>query len=226
MHNNGDKSSSSSPPPSSREGSALPTSTARARGGTTTDTSGPQHTGTNQRWLQVSPPHRATVPNTALVRPRPGPSCEQSRLAISIIDKIKPTVGIRHNLAWTYGDYLNDLPRRLGTNVALDTSTEAFLFAIQRSTNRGEVSAQSVLERYGVALTALRKCLDDPVKAKEPETLGAILLLMNCQQYIWCPDKLGNGHAEGAAQILRLRGRPSQDDPFERNLLLSLRAVV
>ncbi|KAJ9643226.1 hypothetical protein H2204_002122 [Knufia peltigerae] len=160
------------------------------------------------------------------VRVRPGLNCEQSRLAISVIDKIKPTVGIRYNLAWTYGDYLNDLPRRLGTNVALDSATEAFLLAVKRSMNRQEVAAPIVLERYGVALTALRNCLDDPVKAREPETLGAILLLMNCQQYIWSPVKLGRGHVEGAAQILRLRGPPKQDDPFERNLLLSLRAVV
>lgn len=115
------------------------------------------------------------------VRVRPGLNCEQSRLAISVIDKIKPTVGIRYNLAWTYGDYLNDLPRRLGTNVALDSATEAFLLAVKRSMNRQEVAAPIVLERYGVALTALRNCLDDPVKAREPETLGAILLLMNCQ---------------------------------------------
>jgi len=198
------------------------------------------------------------------------PSCEQSRLAMSVIDKIKPTVRISHNLAWTYGDYLNDLPRRLGTNMALDSATEAFLFAVQRSLNRADVPAQSVLERYGLALTALRTCLDDPVKAREPETLGAILMLMNCQvkknalllreqfrprpllpahrpylaplplslwristkhqpqQYLWSPNgnQLGLGHSEGAAQILRLRGRPSMDDPFERKILLSMRAVV
>ncbi|KIW20890.1 hypothetical protein PV08_01469 [Exophiala spinifera] len=206
-NNNGDKSTSASPP-SSSDGGDVPTAT---RGGHHQD----------QRRLQVSP-HRVTLPI------HPMPSCEQSRLAMSVIDKIKPTVRISHNLAWTYGDYLNDLPRRLGTNMALDSATEAFLFAVQRSLNRAEVPAQSVLERYGLALTALRTCLDDPVKAREPETLGAILMLMNCQQYLWCPNgnQLGHGHSEGAAQILRMRGRPSMDDPFERKILLSMRAVV
>jgi hypothetical protein len=46
------------------------------------------------------------------------------------------------------------------------------------------------------------------------------------KQYIWMPEGAGR-HAEGVAQIIRLRGcAETSQDPFESNLLLSLRAVV
>ncbi|KAK5279804.1 hypothetical protein LTR20_000054 [Exophiala xenobiotica] len=151
---------------------------------------------------------------------------QHTALVRSFVDKIKPSVGVKYNLAWTYGDYLNDIPARLGTNEALDAATSTFVATFQRFSNPEIADTHDVLEQYGLALASLRKCLSDTVKAKAPETLCAVLLLMNCQQFIWSPNGACSSHAEGAAQILRLRGRPGTNDSFERNLLQSLRAVV
>ncbi|ETI27024.1 hypothetical protein G647_10123 [Cladophialophora carrionii CBS 160.54] len=153
-----------------------------------------------------------------------------TRLAGAFTDMIKPTVSIKYNLAWTYGDYLNHVPSRLGVNEALDNATDAFVTAVgtlsEHSNGAGAGGTVLALEKYGRTLASLRRCLDDPVKAQAPETLCAILFLWNCQQYIWMPEGSGR-HAEGVAQIIRLRGcAETSQDPFESNLLLSLRAVV
>ncbi len=97
-------------------------------------------------------------------------------------DKIKPALGIKFNLAWTYGDYLNYVPSRLGKNEALDAATDTFIAAIGVSiSDPGADHTPMLLEKYGHSLASLRRCLDDPVKAKAPETLAAILFLWNCQ---------------------------------------------
>lgn len=109
-----------------------------------------------------------------------------TRLVGSFTDKIKPSTGVKYNLAWTYGDYLNDIPARLGVNVALDSACEALLAAFDGFPgNRGGLNIL-FLEKYTSAMATLRKCLDDPIKAKSSETLGAIMLLMNCQVSL-CP---------------------------------------
>ncbi|EXJ65356.1 hypothetical protein A1O7_01697 [Cladophialophora yegresii CBS 114405] len=148
-----------------------------------------------------------------------------TRLASAFTHMIKPTVSIKYNLAWTYGDYLNHVPARLGVNDALDNATDAFVTAVGTLSD-GSGSTVLALEKYGRTLASLRKCLDDPVKARAPETLCAILFLWNCQQYLWMPEG-SSRHADGVAQIIRLRGcAETSRDPFEANLLLSLRAVV
>ncbi|EXJ71589.1 uncharacterized protein A1O5_05397 [Cladophialophora psammophila CBS 110553] len=155
-------------------------------------------------------------------------SNDTTQLVNAFTDKIKPTLGVQHNLAWTYGDYLSYVPARLGANEVLDSATDTFLTAV--ATLSDPLSAHSspvLLEKYGRTLASLRKCLDDPIKAKTSETLCAILFLWNCQQFIWPPNGPITTHADGVAQILRLRGCAEKcQDPFESNLLLSLRAVV
>ena len=98
---------------------------------------------------------------------------------------INPARGIKFNLAWTYGDYLNDVPSRLGANEALDAATDTFVTAVEISfSKRGTNHTSILLEKYGKSLASLRKCLDDPVKVKTPETLCAILFLWNCQVFL------------------------------------------
>ncbi|KIW82560.1 hypothetical protein Z517_05587 [Fonsecaea pedrosoi CBS 271.37] len=156
------------------------------------------------------------------------PVNDTARLASAFADKIKPTLGVQYNLAWTYGDYLNHVPARLGMNEALDSATDTFLTAFATLADPlGTRSNPVLLEKYGQTLAILRRCLDDPVKARSPETLCAILFLWNCQQFIWQRNGPITAHADGVAQILKLRGSVDNcHDPFESNLLLSLRAVV
>jgi len=48
------------------------------------------------------------------------PSNSMTQLASAFIGKIDPTADIRYQLVWNFSDYLADILRRLGTNLALD----------------------------------------------------------------------------------------------------------
>ncbi len=110
------------------------------------------------------------------------PSNATTLLVAAFTEKIKPTRGIKFNMAWTYGDYLNSVPSRLGVNEALDAATDTFVTAVEISLcKRGTDQTSILLEKYGRTLACLRTLLNDPVKAKAPETLCAILFLWNCQ---------------------------------------------
>lgn len=90
-------------------------------------------------------------------------------------------MGVRFNLAWTYGDIFQDLPQRLGRNKALDASIAALTSAhTDFCTNRQELSPQT-LQAHGLALSNVRICLSDPEVAAMPETLCAVYLLLICQ---------------------------------------------
>jgi hypothetical protein len=109
------------------------------------------------------------------------PSNETSTLVSRFTEKIQPEMTIKYHLAWTYGDYLYFVPPRLGHNEALDAATDTLVTAVSNLTDRNESRNTQLLEKYGRALSALRRCVADPDTAKEPETLCAITFLWNCQ---------------------------------------------
>lgn len=85
---------------------------------------------------------------------------------------------IRYELS-IYGDFLQDIPKRLGRNAALDSSVAALTFSFQAVHTR--VKPAEVYLKYATALSSLRLCLDDPVEAQSPETLCAIWMIVICQ---------------------------------------------
>ena len=93
---------------------------------------------------------------------------------ISILDVTDP----RYDLV-CYGGFLKDIPRRLGTNRALDASVDALTSAFSSLYTREHSSA--ALATYGHAVYVLRICLDDPSMARSVETLCAIYFIMICQ---------------------------------------------
>jgi hypothetical protein len=48
----------------------------------------------------------------------PNLSSELSGLLSSFVETMKPTTSMNFNLAWTYGGFLEEIPRRLGRNEA------------------------------------------------------------------------------------------------------------
>ncbi|KAI1612651.1 hypothetical protein EDD36DRAFT_242965 [Exophiala viscosa] len=158
----------------------------------------------------------------------PIPTNAYMRLVNVFTDKIKPAAGIRYNISWTFGGYLDYVPAHLGVNEAMDAATDAFMVGMRRFPNPTSVVdlAPVMLEKYTLALAALRRCLDDPAIARAPETLCAVLFLLNCQQFLSHPPGTTASHGEGAAQIIKLRGRPERCDSFEGQMLLALRGVV
>lgn len=107
----------------------------------------------------------------------PLPSSETTIKTCALISTLQ-VVDLRYDVSY-YGEFLKDIPRRLGSNKALDAAAGALSSAyVSLHTRQQSVSTYT---EYGNALKALRLCLDDPVKGNSPETLCAIYLVMICQ---------------------------------------------
>lgn len=78
-----------------------------------------------------------------------------------------------------YGEFMKEIPRRLGSNSALDATVYA-LTAAFASIPQNQPSAEAI-DRYGRALKSVRLCLMDPIRRKSPDTLCAMYLIMILQ---------------------------------------------
>ena len=156
------------------------------------------------------------------------PSGNDTLLSNALIAKLQAKDDIRYHLTWAYGSFLEGIPKRIGTNEALDTAVDALVYAHSQygTTTRGAANDPESLTKYTHAVTTLRLCLDDPVKARETNTLAAVMLLLICQSFLGTYVNEFSGHTEGAAIILKTRGYGNPEDEFERNLVLTLRGPV
>ncbi|KAF2120051.1 hypothetical protein BDV96DRAFT_641911 [Lophiotrema nucula] len=92
------------------------------------------------------------------------------------------------------------IPQRVGSNEAFDASVQAMTSARYSLKVRGsQINARA---KYGRALSALRKCLQDPEKASTASTLCAIFLLSICQGWVARKDVKYGNHAEGLSHVL------------------------
>lgn len=98
----------------------------------------------------------------------------------SFIETMKPTTDLRYNLAWSFGGFLVDIPRRLGVNEALDSAVQVLVDSHQDFCAGLGVTSR-VLVGYSRALRMLRSYLNDPVKARTSETLCSVMVLLMCQ---------------------------------------------
>lgn len=90
------------------------------------------------------------------------------------------STSVRFNLVYWYGEFLQDIPARLGNNEALDSAVKA-LTAAHSSFCLYNRATPDALVKYSAALRVLRFYLNDPVKASSSETLCAVMLLLMCQ---------------------------------------------
>ncbi|KAL3480527.1 hypothetical protein BJX99DRAFT_18267 [Aspergillus californicus] len=137
----------------------------------------------------------------------------------------KPGTNVRYSLSWTYGGYLLLIPRRLGINEGLDATIDALVTTHTEFSARGQVSSMS-LTKYSRALSSVRRCLDNPLKAGTSETLCAVSVLLLVQHMLGPMQSTFTGHAEGAAKILKARKNYAPQSAFESILLLALRGPV
>ncbi|KAF1817388.1 hypothetical protein P152DRAFT_463556 [Eremomyces bilateralis CBS 781.70] len=117
-----------------------------------------------------------------------------------------------------YGEFLKDIPRRLGTNAALDASVHTFSVAFPQVYSHKK--SPDVVESYSRALAALRTSLDRPSEASSINTLCAIYLMIICQA--WMGDFILTGHGELLSQLLRTVANQNWDDNFDYEVLLTL----
>lgn len=153
------------------------------------------------------------------------PGDEITFLTGSFVSAIKRTNDLRYNLWWSFGIFLDDVPRRIGTSEALDRAVDALTAAHANFCCRQSISVDA-LSKYSSALRTLRVYLEDPIQASSSNTLCAVMILLLCQSFHGNSGQVVTGHAQGASNILRARKDFGPRDDFERKLFLSLRGSV
>lgn len=157
--------------------------------------------------------------------PCASPSNELTALTSAFVRTIKRTTDLRYNLWWSFGSFLEDVPRRLGANEALDRAVDA-LTTGHADFCVGQAPSIVTISKYSHALHSLRVYLDDPTHAQSSNTLAAVMILLVCQMFLGQTNQCWSGHAEGASLILKARRHFGPRDQFETKLFLSLRGSV
>lgn len=153
------------------------------------------------------------------------PSTEISLLTVRFGQIIKRSTDPRYNVWWSFGPFLEDVPRRLGANEALDRAIDVLTESHADVCNK-RVGSVAALTKYSSALRTLRVYLEDPHHARDSNTLCAVMVLLIAQMFLGTTNQVWSGHTEGAAQILRARRSFGPRDEFERKLFMSLRGSV
>ncbi|KAK1149036.1 hypothetical protein N8T08_007713 [Aspergillus melleus] len=123
-----------------------------------------------------------------------------------------------------YGEFLKDLPRRLGSNAVLDASVVAFTHGYSAiHTHRPSPEA---LGSYVHALKTLRFALEDPVKTRTAETLCGIYLIMICQSWLGKQEDNYVSHGEAMAHLLSMAVTQNWQGGFIKEMLLTFSVPV
>lgn len=108
------------------------------------------------------------------------PGNDYSYQLASYLSAVRDSVDFRYNLAWTFGDFLQDVPQRLGSNRALDAAAAALISAHANVCCNRPATPQT-LSKYSRALYALKETLNDPCLDSSSESLCSVMLLLICQ---------------------------------------------
>ncbi|KAM0245813.1 hypothetical protein ACHAP5_005132 [Fusarium lateritium] len=147
------------------------------------------------------------------------PSNKTTIVTHTLVSRLEIT-DLRYDIT-CYGDFLRHIPARLGRNEALDASADAL--ATTFSTLHLSQGNQSVeaLTKYGRAIHSLRMCLDSPAKARMPETMCAVYLIMICQGWLGRDDDPCTSHGLGLAHLLKAAARENWQAGFETDMVLT-----
>ncbi|KAF2665055.1 hypothetical protein BT63DRAFT_392410 [Microthyrium microscopicum] len=159
---------------------------------------------------------------TQAIAPAPTPSNAMTLAASGFMSALQVT-DIRYDLS-IYGAFFKEIPRRMGTNDALDASVYALTKA-SSSVRTHQVSPE-LYDSYSYALKMLRVCLDDPEKTRSSETLCAIYLLMILQGWIGKRDDQCPNHGEVMAYLLNAAVPNKWEGQFESDLLVTLTIIA
>ncbi|KAJ5225863.1 hypothetical protein N7468_007088, partial [Penicillium chermesinum] len=178
----------------------------------------------NEFWVLKSS-RAANISSLSRSPPRACLSTEISSLITRFGQIIKPSTDPRYNVWWSFGPFLEDVPRRLGTNEALDRAIDV-LTTSHNDVCNGRVGTVGALAKYSHALRTLSVYVEDPRHAQDSNTLCAVMVLLIAQMFLGGSSQIWSGHTEGAAQILRARRSFGPRDEFEKKLFMSLRGSV
>ncbi|KAF4976797.1 hypothetical protein FZEAL_6578 [Fusarium zealandicum] len=147
------------------------------------------------------------------------PSNPTNTITSALISRLEIT-DLRYDLT-CYGDFLRHIPARLGQNEALDASADAFATAFSMLHKCQGYQSIAGLTKYVHALKSLRSCLSDPRKARTPETMCAIYLIMICQGWLGREDDHRTSHGEGLAYLLKAAARENWKAGFEAEMIIT-----
>ncbi|KLP18983.1 uncharacterized protein LW94_13398 [Fusarium fujikuroi] len=120
-----------------------------------------------------------------------------------------------------YGDFLRHIPARLGRNEALDASADALATTFSTLHRPQGYQTVDALTKYVKAISSLRLCLEDPAKARMPETMCSVYLIMICQGWLGRDDDPTTSHGQGLAYLLKAAARENWKAGFETDMLLT-----
>ncbi|KAH7196413.1 uncharacterized protein B0J16DRAFT_408146 [Fusarium flagelliforme] len=124
----------------------------------------------------------------------------------------------------TYGSFVVDLPRHVGSSKALDAAISAFVegFGTMRNKTAPKVKA---LDRYVDALGTLREAISEPKQANSLDNMCAIYLIAICQEWLGnCYDNAK--HYQVLGNLLENAVQNPSFDPSARPFMHTIFAVV
>lgn len=122
--------------------------------------------------------HASSNYPSPIIRPV-SPNSHDSLLSL-LVSKLA-TKDLRYDIAWAYGSFMADIPKRLGHSIALDSATRALTLSLPPSPQARKQPSMDALQNYTAALEATRLALADPVQSKSINTVCAVYFLLLCQ---------------------------------------------
>lgn len=107
----------------------------------------------------------------------PVPDNASAQLVSAFVHKLQ-VLDIRYGL-WLYGNFLEDIPRRLGSNSALDTAVD--LLTTTSSVLHTKTVSVEMQHKYLEALAALRTTLEGSAEFEAADILCAVHLVIISQ---------------------------------------------
>ncbi|KAF5679764.1 hypothetical protein FHETE_655 [Fusarium heterosporum] len=147
------------------------------------------------------------------------PSNRTTAVTHTLVSRLEIT-DLRYDIT-CYGDFLRYIPARLGRNEALDASADALATTFSSLYQRQGYQTVEALTKYGRAIKSLRICLDNPAKARMPETMCAVYLIMICQGWLGRDDDPSTCHGLGLAHLLKAAARENWQAGFETEMVLT-----
>ncbi|KAL2062053.1 hypothetical protein VTL71DRAFT_6319 [Oculimacula yallundae] len=147
------------------------------------------------------------------------PSSDSSMMIGAFCSALEVT-DVRYDLG-VYGTFMRDIPRRIGSSVALDASIRAVTSTYSSLQTRSKTV--DALECYVDGLEVLRKtlCAHDPSQTMSANNLCAMYLMMVCHG--WMGEKNDcTSHGEVFAYMLSKVNPEKFQESFEDELILTL----
>lgn len=117
-----------------------------------------------------------------------------------------------------------ELPKRIGSSVALDASLAAFISILQTQQSPLEQLNPKSRQLYFSGLSALQKSFQNPIERGHPNTLCAAFILGECDVWATNYADITRGYGEGIVHLMSDIVCQDLTDPFLRGVCSSMTA--